>query len=90
MTDSLATVNLNRSFKEYIEALGGSPEFLAPYAYDLIYWQNMTGIKRVHKKTLINQWDYASELSAEGRKKAEDWGLPCPCYVCESKRRHSI
>ena len=86
MTDSLANTNLTRCYNEYIEALGGSPEFLAPYAYDLIYWQNMSGIKRVHKQTLISQWDYAAELSAEARKKAEDNGMPCACRVCELNR----
>lgn len=89
MTDSLANTNLNRCYKEYIEALGGSPEYLAPYAYELLFWQNMSGIKRVHKKTLRNQLDYARELSAEALKKAEDNGLPCTCHVCESKRKHS-
>ena len=83
MTDNLATANLTRCYNEYIEALGGSPEFLVPYAYDLIYWQNMSGIKRVHKQTLINQCDYGAQLSDEARQKIENHGLPCACPECK-------
>lgn len=60
---------LEAVFKEYIDALGGSPEYLAPYAYMLLMWQNTTGVKRVHKETLMRQWENGEVLPPELRER---------------------
>lgn len=74
---------LETVYANYIEALGGSPDYLAPKAYALNEWQNRCNVKRVHKETLIRQWENGTPLTPEARKRAEEWGIPCNCLNCK-------
>jgi hypothetical protein len=77
---------LETVYEKYIEALGGSPDYLAPKAYALNEWQNRCGVKRVHKETLIRQWENGTPLPPEIRKRAEEYGTPCNCLKCKEQQ----
>lgn len=77
---------LDTVYADYIEALAGPPDYIASKAYTLNYWQNQTGTKRVHKETLMRQWENGTPLAPEARKRAEDYGLPCNCLECKEQQ----
>ena len=84
ISENLKTLEI--VYAKYIEALVGSPDYLAPKAYALNEWQNRCGVKRVHKETLIRQWENGTPLSPETRKRAENYGIPCTCIECKEQR----